>query len=106
MNKSILLTGPKASGKTTKLKEIISSLDPSKVKEIAFKNLQTFINSPESQHVDIIALEEIYSNEQFDTIIKLEKQTNFKFIITTQSNVKELFETIESFEIIKCNDRF
>ena len=106
MKKSIIIIGKQSTGKTTKLKEILSSHDKSKVIELEFNELQSLIDSPVSYHIETIVIEEVYSTEQFDYIINTVNQTGLQFIITTQSDVKELFKTNESFETIVCGADF
>lgn len=101
MKKSILILGQQGSGKTTKLKEILSNYKADKVAILTFQSFSYFSKS-ELEKYEAVVVEETYSVEQLETIAKAECD-NF-FVVTTQLDVKELSEIVLSwFEIVNCN---
>ena len=104
MKKSILITGKKGSGKTTKIKEILSSLDQSKYIEMSFENFQLSIKSDLKNKFDIILLDEIYSSEQIKYLSAAIITFNFILIVATQICVNELETSVLSnFDVVECS---
>lgn len=101
MKKSILILGRQGSGKTTKLKEILSKYKADKVAILTFQSFCYFSKS-ELEKYEVVLVEETYSVEQLETIAKAEYD-NF-FVVTTQLDEKELSKIVLStFEIVNCN---
>lgn len=101
MKKSILILGRRGSGKTTKLKEILSNYKADKVAILTFQSFSYFSKS-ELEKYEVVIVEETYSVEQLETIAKAD--CNNFFVVTTQLDVKELSEVVLStFEIVNCD---
>jgi len=101
MKKSILILGQQGSGKTTKLKEVLSNYKADKVAILTFQSFSYFSKS-ELEKYQVVVVEETYSVEQLETIAKAE--CNNFFVVTTQLDVKELSEIVLStFEVFNCN---
>ena len=103
MKKVILIIGRPASGKSTKLKEILSTYKPDRVSILSF-NSYSFYSPTEVEQFDAFAIEEICNAKQLEQILEMSSQVNCKIIATCQTNVFELTETLLSkFEVINCN---
>lgn len=101
MKKSILILGQQGSGKTTKLKEILSNYNADKVVVLTFQSFSYFSKSELEKH-EVVVVEETCNVEQLETIAKAECDSYF--VITTQLEAKELSEIVLStFEIVNCN---
>ena len=101
MKKSILILGRQGSGKTIKLKEILSNYKADKVAILTFQSFSYFSKS-ELEKYEVVIVEETYSVEQLETIAKAD--CNNFFVVTTQLDVKELSEVVLStFEIVNCD---
>ena len=101
MKKSILILGRQGSGKTTRLKEILSNYKADKVAILTFQSFSYFSKS-ELEKYEVVLVEETYNVEQLETIAKAE--CNNFFVVTTQLDEKELSEVVLStFEIVNCN---
>ena len=103
MKKAILIIGRPASGKSTKLKEILSNYKPDRVSILSFKSF-SFYNPKELEQVDIVAVEEIYDAKQLEEILQVSKQVNTQIVAICQTGHFQLTETLLSnFEVINCN---
>lgn len=103
MKKVILIIGRQASGKTTKLKEILSNYKPDKVSILSFNSF-SFYSPKELEQVEVVAVEEIYDAKQLEEILQVSAQVNCQIIATCQTGNFELTETLLSnFEVISCN---
>lgn len=103
MKKVILIIGQRGSGKTTKLKEILSTYEPDKVSILSF-NAFSFYSPKELEQVAVVAVEEIYDVKQLEEVLQVSNQVNCQIIATCQTENLELTETLLSnFEVINCN---
>lgn len=102
MKKVILIIGRPASGKSTKLKEILSNYTPDKVSILSFNSF-SFYSPKELEQVDVVAVEEIYNAKQLDEILQVSKQVNCQIVATCQTGNFDITETLLSnFEVINC----
>jgi uridine kinase len=106
MNKSIIITGKQGSGKTTRMKEILSKFDPDRVIQLYYKDLQVIEQDTNAGKYKLIAIEEVHSRVQLEHLLKLQEVFGVQILVTTQSEIKDLTDTPGSFEIIPCNYRF
>jgi nucleoside-triphosphatase THEP1 len=101
MKKAILITGRQGSGKTTKLKEILSKYD--KVLLLSYLGFSLYWTK-EVEHVQAFGIEEIQDAKQLEEILQVSAQVNCQIIATCQTGIFELTETLLSnFKVINCN---
>jgi len=101
MEKSILITGKQASGKTTKAYEILSNFDSEKTEMLCIRDfLQLQINDIEK--FDAVCIDEIIKVEQIAYIVDIAEVVKTKMIITTQMELVAIPKCLQkSFEIIQ-----
>ena len=101
MEKSILITGIRASGKTTKAKEILSTYNHGTVGMIHYRELiSTPMNLIEYQY-EVLCIEDVYNLAQLEYVANIAKKIKTFIIVTTQLSLNEIPENIlKSFEII------
>lgn len=90
MKKSILFLGRQGTGKTTKIKTLLSCLNQSRVAEMTFKKFQLSIKSELASQFDFIAIDEIVKPEEIEYLSMSAVSHGFFFIVGTQKTVKEL----------------
>lgn len=104
MKKSVLLIGKQSSGKTTKIKKLLASMDQSKCTEMSFEKFQLSIKSDLKEQFDVIALDEIYSVEQIKYLSAAISTFNFILIVATQLSINELETSVLSnFDVVQCS---
>lgn len=104
MKKSVLLFGKKGTGKTHKLNELMSGVDKSRSTEMSFRKFQLSVKSELKSQYDIIAIEEVGSDEQIDYLQMVVRAYGFLLIVTTYRNVKELEKLdLSVFDVEECS---
>ncbi|HAX95630.1 MAG TPA: hypothetical protein DCY35_03790 [Prolixibacteraceae bacterium] len=90
MKNSILFSGRHGSGKTTRIKMLLSCLNPSRVVEMTFKKFQLSKKSELASQFDFIAIDEVVSDSDIEYLSMAAVSHGFFFVIGTQKTVKEL----------------
>lgn len=104
MDKSIIITGKKGSGKTTKMNELLSKFDKSETAVMYFLDVFCSDWRELRKKTSIIGIEEFTMVDHLDFLYGLCELYDFKFIMVTQMNLKEVDPKLLShFEIIECN---
>jgi|GEM_PF-5050118 len=91
MKNSILFSGRQGTGKTTKIKTLLSCLNQSRITEMTFKKFQLSIKSELSSQFDFIAIDEVVEVGDIE-YLSTNKNQDFILIVGTQKTVKELEE--------------
>ena len=89
MKNSILFSGRQATGKTTKIKTLLSCLNQKRVIELTFEEFQLSIKSELSSQYDFIVIYEVIEVEDIE-YLSMATSKGFFFIVETQRTVKEL----------------
>jgi hypothetical protein len=90
MKKSILFSGRQGTGKTTRIKTLLSCLNQSRVTEISFKKFQLSAKSDLTRQFDFIAIDEVVNAEEIEYLTMPSVSNGFFFIVGTKKTVKEL----------------
>lgn len=91
MKNSILFSGRQGTGKTTKIKTLLSCLNQSRVAEMTFKKFQLSMKSELASQFDFIAIDEVVNAEEIEYLsMAAASHFGFFFIVGTQKIVKEL----------------
>jgi thymidylate kinase len=90
MKKSILFSGRQGTGKTTKIKTLLSCLNHARVTEMTFEKFQLSIKSELASQFDFIAIDEIFNPVAIEYLSMATFSHGFFFIVGAQLSVKEL----------------
>jgi len=103
MKNSILFSGRQGTGKTTKIKTLLSCLNQERVLEMTFEDFQLSIKSELSSQYDFIVIYEVIEVEDIE-YLSMATSKGFFFIVETQRTVKEL-ESIDlsTFHVVELD---
>lgn len=108
MKKSILFTGPQGSGKTTKIRTLLSCLDQKRVIEMTFDEFKLAKKSELEKKYDFIAIDEVVNAIEFKYLLKAAIVNNFSLILGTQITIVELerntWRNLSVFHVVELVD--
>ena len=102
MEKSIIIFGKQASGKTTKMSSMLLELDKSSVKSFAGNRFsyKSLLNL--SAKVKIVAIDDLIDIEMIKIVNDASQQNDFKFIVTTPLKYESVpSDVLSAFEIVR-----
>lgn len=104
MNKSILISGRQAAGKTTLLEKYLSDSKMLNVIKTTFSNTKT----PTFKHVtdgfDVVGVDEVANINQLQAIVKKMESARVQFIVCWQFPISEIPKDIlTKFEVVQLN---